>query len=117
MTDRDFVTGTFILVANCFVTPLGILFATIWTSSKTWEFSNSPGGTSANDVSGSIGRYRTRTEVRSHTTYALEELPRSDETSNKDWKPDDRFGGESGDHKGKASIQASYMGSARSFNV
>ena len=35
--DPDFLKGTYIYVTNCFVEIIGVLLATVWTSSSHWK--------------------------------------------------------------------------------
>ncbi|KAI5123487.1 hypothetical protein M0805_008856 [Coniferiporia weirii] len=39
-TDRSFLDGTYVLVVNNYVSILGVVFATIWTTSSHWHRSN-----------------------------------------------------------------------------
>jgi hypothetical protein len=79
LTDRDFTKGAYIVIVNCYITPLGVLFATIWTSSKTWEDENAPTEKFSAGFTQSVIRFRAKASTRMNPTetYTLETLPTS----------------------------------------
>jgi len=79
LTDPDFTKGTYILITNCYITPLGVLFATIWTSSHHWNSQNNPGSHFSAGFTETVGRFRIRSAARMNTTdtFTLETLPDS----------------------------------------
>jgi len=62
LSDHNFTRGAYVIIANSYITPLGVLFATVWTSSKIWESSNMPSYSVG--FSETTSRFRARTLAR-----------------------------------------------------
>jgi hypothetical protein len=50
-TDRSFLHGTYILLTNNFVSIIGVVFATVWTSGRSWNSTSVTTGSTWNQES------------------------------------------------------------------
>lgn len=50
-TDRSFLHGTYVLLTNNFVSIIGVVFATVWTSSQSWNSTSVTTGSTWNQES------------------------------------------------------------------
>ena len=92
LTDRDFTKGTYVLSVNVYTTPIGVLLATVWTSSKHWESERGPVITFSAGFADSVMRFRSGapTTTLTRTVIVAETSPggtmRQHCSENSSWK-------------------------------
>ena len=74
-TDRSIVAGAYIMIINFYITPIGVLFATIWTSSQVWLQQQGIDGTAPVNAQISVDRFRATliSSNNENEAYALNE--------------------------------------------